>query len=130
MPGERTWARRVETRTSSSSSSRFSLMTEAPAELPPENGTPPREPGDEWVIGILREIQEEAVKHFDRRLLIALGKYIYTRYGDTLEGARELIRVLQRALFTHFRAGCGHSRIGQTMGGNPLSAIPTPRGMQ
>nr|ATU79217.1 vpr protein [Human immunodeficiency virus 2] len=103
-------------------------MTEAPAELPPEDRTPPREPGDEWVIEILSDIEEEALKHFDRRLLTALGRYIYTRYGDTLEGARELIRVLQRAL-AHFTAGCGHSRIGQTRGGNPLSAIPTPRGM-
>ncbi|AAB00767.1 vpr protein [Human immunodeficiency virus 2] len=105
-------------------------MAEAPTELPPVDGTPLREPGDEWIIEILREIKEEALKHFDPRLLIALGKYIYTRHGDTLEGARELIKVLQRALFTHFRAGCGHSRIGQTRGGNPLSAIPTPRNMQ
>ncbi|APJ01788.1 vpr protein [Human immunodeficiency virus 2] len=104
-------------------------MTEAPTEFPPEDGTPPREPGDEWVIEILGEIKEEALKHFDPRLLIALGRYIYARYGDTLEGARELVGVLQRALFTHFRAGCGHSRIGQTRGRNPLSAIPTPRGM-
>ncbi|ABC39621.1 vpr protein [Human immunodeficiency virus 2] len=105
-------------------------MTEAPTELPPEDGTPPREPGDEWVIEILREIKEEALRHFDPRLLTALGIYIYDRYGDTLEGARELIRVLQRALFTHFRAGCGHSRIGQPRGGNPLSTIPTPRSMR
>nr|AAF21223.1 Vpr protein [Human immunodeficiency virus 2] len=104
-------------------------MAEAPTEFPPEDGTPPREPGDEWVIQILREIGEEALKHFDPRLLTALGKYIYARHGDTLEGARELIRILQRALFTHFRAGCGHSRIGQTRGGDPLSAIPTPRDM-
>nr|AYA94969.1 vpr protein [Human immunodeficiency virus 2] len=105
-------------------------MTEAPTELPPEDRTSPREPGDEWIIGILREIREEALRHFDPRLLTALGRYIYARYGDTLEGARELIKILQRALFTHFRAGCGHSRIGQPRGGNPLSAIPTPRGMQ
>nr|WNB16397.1 vpr protein [Human immunodeficiency virus 2] len=105
-------------------------MTEAPTEFPPEDGTPPREPGDEWIIEILREIREEAVKHFDPRLLIALGNYIYTRHGYTFEGARELIRVLQRALFMHFRAGCGHSRIGQTRGRNPLSTIPAPGGMQ
>nr|ACM16485.1 vpr protein [Human immunodeficiency virus 2] len=105
-------------------------MTEAPTELPPEDRSPPRGPGDEWVIEILREIKEEALRHFDPRLLTALGRYIYTRYGDTPEGARELIRILQRALFTHFRAGCGHSRIGQPRGGNPLSAIPTPRDMR
>nr|AAF21227.1 Vpr protein [Human immunodeficiency virus 2]AAF21228.1 Vpr protein [Human immunodeficiency virus 2] len=104
-------------------------MAEAPAEFPPEDGTPPREPGEEWVIEILREVKEEALKHFNPSLLIALGNYIYTRHGDTLGGARELIRVSQRALFMHFRAGCGHSRIGQTRGGNPLSTVPTPRGM-
>ncbi|APJ01796.1 vpr protein [Human immunodeficiency virus 2] len=104
-------------------------MTEAPTEFPPEDNTPPREPGDEWVIEILREIKEEALKHFDPRLLITLGNYIYIRYGDTLEGARELVKVLQRALFVHSRAGCGRSRIGQLRGRNPLAAIPTPRGM-
>nr|WNB16235.1 vpr protein [Human immunodeficiency virus 2] len=105
-------------------------MTAAPTELPPEDGTPPREPGDEWVIEILREVKEEALKHFDPSLLITLGNYIYTRHGDTFEGARGLVKILQRALFEHFRAGCGRSRIGQTRGRNPLSAIPTPRGMQ
>nr|ATU79287.1 vpr protein [Human immunodeficiency virus 2] len=104
-------------------------MTEAPAEFPPEDGTPPRGIGDQWVIETIRELKEEALKHFAPRLLIALGNYIYSRHGDTLEGARELINVLQRALFMHFRAGCDHSRIGQTRGGNPLSAIPTPRNM-
>ncbi|AAA64579.1 viral transactivating protein [Human immunodeficiency virus 2] len=105
-------------------------MTEAPAEFPPEDETPPRGPGDEWVIGILRELREEALKHFDPRLLTTLGNYICARHGDTLESARELINVLQRALFVHFRAGCKISRIGQTRGETPFSAIPTPRGMQ
>nr|WNB16212.1 vpr protein [Human immunodeficiency virus 2]WNB16213.1 vpr protein [Human immunodeficiency virus 2] len=105
-------------------------MTKAPTEFPPENGTPPREPGDKWAIEILREIKKKALKHFNPRLLIALGNYIYTKHGNTLESARELIRVLQRALFMHFRAGCGHSRIGQTRGRNPLSTIPAPEGMQ
>nr|QLK12524.1 vpr protein [Human immunodeficiency virus 2]QLK12550.1 vpr protein [Human immunodeficiency virus 2] len=105
-------------------------MTEAPSEFPPEDRTPPREPGDEWLIEILRQIREEALKHFDPRLLTALGNYIYSTHGDTPEGARKLIRILQRALFAHFRAGCGPSRIGQPKGRNPLSAIPTPRGMQ
>nr|QLK12575.1 vpr protein [Human immunodeficiency virus 2] len=105
-------------------------MTEAPTELPPEDRTPPREPGIEWVIENLKEIKEEALKHFDSRWLIALGNYIYTRHGDTPEGARELGRILHRALFVHFRGGCSRSRIGQTREPNPLSAVPTPRGMQ
>ncbi|AAR98763.1 vpr protein [Human immunodeficiency virus 2] len=105
-------------------------MTEAPTEFPPEDGTPPREPGDEWIIEILRKIKKEALKHFDPRLLTALGNYIHTRHGDTLEGARELINVLQRALFMHFRAGCRLSRIGQTGGRTPFPATSTPRTMQ
>ncbi|AAC95344.1 vpr protein [Human immunodeficiency virus 2] len=105
-------------------------MTEAPTEFPPAGMGPHQGARDEWVIEVLREIKEEALRHFDPRMLIALGGYIYTRHGDTLERARELINALQRALFMHFRAGCGRSRVGQTRGRNPLSAIPTPRNMQ
>nr|ASM80125.1 vpr protein [Simian immunodeficiency virus] len=99
------------------------------AERPPEDEAPQREPWDEWVVEVLEEIKEEALKHFDPRLLTALGNYIYDRHGDTLEGAGELIRILQRALFIHFRGGCAHSRIGQSRGGNPLSTIPPSRDM-
>nr|QLK12839.1 vpr protein [Simian immunodeficiency virus] len=98
-------------------------------ERPPENEGPQREPWDEWVVEVLEELKEEALKHFDPRLLTALGNHIYNRYGDTLEGAGELIRILQRALFMHFRGGCSHSRIGQPGGGNPLSTIPPSRGV-
>ncbi|AAA43936.1 vpr protein [Human immunodeficiency virus 2] len=104
-------------------------MTEAPTEFPPEDGTPRRELGGDWVIRILGEIKEEALKHFDPRLLIALGNYIHSRHGDTPEGARELIRILQRALFVHLRAGCNRSRISQTRRRTPFPAAPTPRGM-
>nr|ANT86959.1 vpr protein [Simian immunodeficiency virus]ANT86967.1 vpr protein [Simian immunodeficiency virus]ANT86975.1 vpr protein [Simian immunodeficiency virus]ANT87007.1 vpr protein [Simian immunodeficiency virus]ANT87015.1 vpr protein [Simian immunodeficiency virus] len=98
-------------------------------ERPPENEGPQREPWDEWVVEVLEELKEEALKHFDPRLLTALGNHIYNRHGDTLEGAGELIKILQRALFMHFRGGCNHSRIGQPGGGNPLSAIPPSRSM-
>ncbi|AAT37064.1 vpr protein [Human immunodeficiency virus 2] len=94
------------------------------AEIPPEDGAPQREPGDEWVREILEELKEEAVRHFDPRLLTALGNYIYNRHGDTLEGAGELIKILQRAIFLHFRGGCRHSRIGSSRGGNPLTTVP------
>nr|AGG56398.1 vpr protein [Simian immunodeficiency virus] len=96
-------------------------------ERPPENEGPQREPWDEWVVEVLEELKEEALKHFDPRLLTALGNHIYNGHGDTLEGAGELIRILQRAPFMHFRGGCIHSRIGQPGGGNPLSAIPPSR---
>ncbi|AFV26278.1 vpr protein [Simian immunodeficiency virus] len=99
------------------------------AEHPPEDEGPPREPWDAWVVDVLEEIKEEALKHFDPRLLTALGNYIYDRHGDTLEGAGELIKILQRALFIHFRAGCLHSRIGHSGGGNPLSTVPPSRGV-
>ncbi|AFV26143.1 vpr protein [Simian immunodeficiency virus] len=97
------------------------------AERPPEDEGPQREPWDEWVTEVLEEIKQEALKHFDPRLLTALGNYIYDRHGDTLEGAGELIKILQRALFMHFRNGCVHSRIGQSGGGNPLATIPPSR---
>ncbi|AFV26134.1 vpr protein [Simian immunodeficiency virus] len=97
------------------------------AERPPEDEGPQREPWDEWVVEVLEELKEEALKHFDTRLLTALGNYIYDRHGDTLEGAGELIKILQRALFLHFRGGCTHSRIGTNRGGNPLSTVPTSR---
>ncbi|AFV26260.1 vpr protein [Simian immunodeficiency virus] len=97
------------------------------AERPPEDEGPQREPWDEWVTEVLEEVKQEALKHFDPRLLTALGNYIYDRHGDTLEGAGELIKILQRALFMHFKAGCLHSRIGQAGGGNPLATIPPSR---
>nr|BAM76185.1 vpr protein [Human immunodeficiency virus 2] len=105
-------------------------MTEVPTEFPPEDGTPQRELGGDWVIRTIEEIREEALKHFGPRPLIALGNYIYTRHGDTLEGARKLIDILQRALFLHFKAGCSRSKVNQTRGGASLSATPTPRDMQ
>ncbi|AFV26103.1 vpr protein [Simian immunodeficiency virus] len=97
------------------------------AEAPPEDEAPQREPWDEWVMEVLEELKEEAKRHFDLRLLTALGNYIYDRHGDTLEGAGELIKILQRALFIHFRGGCAHSRIGHPRGGNPLATIPPTR---
>ncbi|BAM76194.1 vpr protein [Human immunodeficiency virus 2] len=104
-------------------------MAEAAPETPPEDESPQRGSWEEWVEDILEELKQEALKHFDPRLLTALGNFIYSRYGDTLAGAGELIKILQRALFLHFRGGCQHSRIGQPGGGNPLSAIPPPGGM-
>nr|QLK13567.1 vpr protein [Simian immunodeficiency virus] len=96
-------------------------------ERPPENEGPQRKPWNKWVVEVLKELKEEALKHFNPRFLTALGNHIYNRHGDTLKGAGKLIKILQRALFMHFRGGCTHSRIGQPGGGNPLSAIPPSR---
>ncbi|AAK55278.1 vpr protein [Simian immunodeficiency virus] len=93
----------------------------------PEDETNPREPWDEWIRDVLEELKEEALKHFDPRLLTALGNYVYDTYGDTIEGAGEIIKILQKALFLHFRHGCTHSRIGQPRGPNPLGSIPSAR---
>nr|QLK13603.1 vpr protein [Simian immunodeficiency virus] len=98
-------------------------------ERPPENEGPQREPWNKWVVEVLEKLKKEALKHFDPHLLTALGNHIYNRHGDTLERAGKLIRILQRALFMHFRGGCTHSRIGQPGGGNPLSAIQPSRSM-
>ncbi|AAN85710.1 vpr protein [Simian immunodeficiency virus SIV-mnd 2] len=94
-------------------------------EQPPEDEAPQREPYNEWLIDTLAEVQEEALKHFDRRLLHAVGSWIYKTYGDTLEGVRQLISILQKALSMHYRYGCRESRIGQEGGGcYPLRSFP------
>ncbi|ADK78264.1 vpr protein [Simian immunodeficiency virus] len=96
-------------------------------EMPPEDEGPQREPMNEWLLDTLMELQEEAAKHFTMELLHAVGNYIYEQYGDSLEGVRVLITLLQRALFLHYRHGCTGSRIGTNRGGNPLQSIPLSR---
>nr|AJA39857.1 vpr protein [Simian immunodeficiency virus] len=93
-------------------------------ERPPEDEGPPREPYDEWLIDTLVEIQEEALKHFDRRLLHNVGSWVYERYGDSLEGVQKLITILQRALFLHFRYGCQEGRLGPAGRWNPFRSFP------
>ncbi|AAA44862.1 vpr protein [Human immunodeficiency virus 1] len=77
-----------------------------------ENQGPAREPFNEWTLELLEELKEEAVRHFPRPWLQACGQYIYETYGDTWEGVMAIIRILQQLLFTHYRIGCQHSRIG------------------
>nr|ARA72439.1 vpr protein [Human immunodeficiency virus 1] len=81
-------------------------------EQAPEDQGPQREPFNEWALELLEELKHEAVRHFPRPWLHALGQHIYNTYGDTWEGAGALIRTLQQLLFVHFRIGCSHSRIG------------------
>ncbi|ANW11235.1 vpr protein [Human immunodeficiency virus 1] len=72
----------------------------------------PREPFNEWALELLEELKAEAVRHFPRPWLHGLGLYIYETYGDTWVGVMAIIRILQQLLFTHYRIGCQHSRIG------------------
>ncbi len=81
-------------------------------EQAPEDQGPPREPHNEWVLELLEELKQEAVRHFPRQWLHGLGQLIYSTYGDTWEGVEAIIRTLQQLLFVHFRIGCRHSRIG------------------
>nr|AAO47148.1 vpr protein [Human immunodeficiency virus 1] len=81
-------------------------------ERAPEDHGPAREPFNEWVLETLEELKAEAVRHFPRHWLQALGNYIYETYGDTWVGVMAITRILQQLLFTHFRIGCQHSRIG------------------
>nr|ABA02453.1 vpr protein [Human immunodeficiency virus 1] len=81
-------------------------------EQAPENQGPQRELYNEWVLELLEELKHEAVRHFPRPWLHALGQYIYSTYGDTWEGVEAITRMLQQLLFIHFRIGCQHSRIG------------------
>ncbi|AAM34565.1 vpr protein [Simian immunodeficiency virus] len=96
-------------------------------ELPPEDEGPQREPYDEWLMDTLIELQEEAKKHFTYALLTQIGDYVYEQHGDSIEGVQAMIRLLQRALFLHFRNGCAGSRIGTSRGSNPLRSIPQTR---
>nr|AAK14221.1 vpr protein [Human immunodeficiency virus 1] len=81
-------------------------------EQAPENQGPAREPFNEWALALLEELKGEAVRHFPQHWLHAFGQYIYDTYGDTWEGVMAIIRILQQIIFTHFRIGCQHSRIG------------------
>nr|AAW83585.1 vpr protein [Human immunodeficiency virus 1] len=74
----------------------------------PEDQGPQREPYNEWTLEILEELKQEAVRHFPRPWLNNLNEI----YGDTWTGVEAIIRILQQLLFTHFRIGCQHSRIG------------------
>nr|ALX35353.1 vpr protein [Human immunodeficiency virus 1] len=78
----------------------------------PEDQGPAREPFNEWALELLEELKAEAVRHFPRTWLHSLGQYIYETYGDTWEGVMAIIRILQQIIFTHYRIGCQHSRIG------------------
>nr|QUB07003.1 vpr protein [Simian immunodeficiency virus] len=78
----------------------------------PTNEGPPREPFNEWTLGLLEELKQEAIKHFPRPWLQQLGQLVYDTYGDTWEGVTAIIRILQQVIFVHYRIGCHHSRIG------------------
>nr|WOX63076.1 vpr protein [Human immunodeficiency virus 1] len=81
-------------------------------EQAPEDQGPQREPHNEWMLELLEDLKHEAVRHFPRTWLHGLGQHIYETYGDTWEGVKAIIRILQYLLFVHFRIGCQHSRIG------------------
>nr|WMD30837.1 vpr protein [Human immunodeficiency virus 1] len=83
-------------------------------EQAPEGQGTQREPYIDWTLQLLEELKNEAVRHFPRPWLHGLGQYIYDTYGDTWEGVRAIINILQQLLFIHFRIGCQHSRIGIT----------------
>ncbi|AFM85332.1 vpr protein [Simian immunodeficiency virus] len=81
-------------------------------EQAPENQGPPREPWNQWLLDTLEEIKNEAMRHFPRNTLQNIGNWVFQNYGDSWEGVQVLITLLQKALFTHYRYGCAHSRIG------------------
>ncbi|AJG44678.1 vpr protein [Human immunodeficiency virus 1] len=83
-------------------------------EQAPGDQGPQREPYNEWILELLEELKSEAVRHFPRPWLHGLGQHIYNTYGDTWEGVEAITKTLQQLLFTHFRIGCQHSRIGIT----------------
>nr|AIK20065.1 vpr protein [Human immunodeficiency virus 1] len=84
-------------------------------EQAPGNQGPQREPYNEWTLELLEELKTKAVRHFPRPWLHSLGQHIYKTYGNTRAEVEAIIRILQQLLFTHFRIGCQHSRIGITL---------------
>nr|ASC62243.1 vpr protein [Simian immunodeficiency virus]ASC62257.1 vpr protein [Simian immunodeficiency virus]ASC62264.1 vpr protein [Simian immunodeficiency virus]ASC62271.1 vpr protein [Simian immunodeficiency virus]ASC62278.1 vpr protein [Simian immunodeficiency virus] len=78
----------------------------------PQDEGPQREPMNEWLLDTLEEIKNEAVRHFPQPTLQNLGNWVYANYGDSWRGVQVMITLLQKALFTHYRHGCAHSRIG------------------
>nr|QNH73299.1 vpr protein [Human immunodeficiency virus 1] len=83
-------------------------------EQAPENQGHTGDTYNEWALELLEDLKNEAVRHFPRIWLHGLGQYIYETYGDTWAGVEALIKMLQQLIFTHFRIGCQHSRIGIT----------------
>nr|AAY25727.1 vpr protein [Human immunodeficiency virus 1] len=76
----------------------------------PEGG-PQRAPYNKWTLKLLKKLKNKAVRHFPRPWLHGLRQFIYDNYGDTWEGVKAIIKILQQLLFVHFRIGCQHSRI-------------------
>nr|QIU83919.1 vpr protein [Human immunodeficiency virus 1] len=81
-------------------------------EQAPEDQGPQREPYNKWTLELLEKLKSESVRHFPRPWLHSLRQYIYATYENTWTGVKALIKILQQLLFTHFRIGCQHSRIG------------------
>ncbi|ADK78273.1 vpr protein [Simian immunodeficiency virus] len=96
-------------------------------EIPQEDEGPQREPYDKWLLDTLMELQEEAAKHFTMELLQAVGNYSYEQHGESIEGVKKMITLLNRALFLHYRHGWSGSRVGTARGRNPLQSIPISR---
>ncbi|CAQ60127.1 VPR protein [Simian immunodeficiency virus - olc] len=77
------------------------------AERVPEDQGPPREPLEDWVRDTMEEIIVEAKRHFPRELLVRVFLFCAQRHiNDEMSTSLLFIRLLQRALFQHYRNGC------------------------
>nr|AHB30408.1 Vpr [Simian immunodeficiency virus] len=69
-----------------------------------------REPWDEWLRDMLEDLNQEARLHFGRELLFQVWNYCQEegerRGAPMMERAYRYYRLVQKALFVHFRCGC------------------------
>nr|ALS54475.1 vpx protein [Simian immunodeficiency virus] len=69
-----------------------------------------REPWDEWLRDMLRDLNREAQRHFGNELLFQVWNYCQEEgernQTPMNERAYKYYRLVQKALFVHFRCGC------------------------
>nr|ALS54491.1 vpx protein [Simian immunodeficiency virus] len=69
-----------------------------------------REPWDEWLRDMLADLNREARRHFGDELLYQVWNYCQEEGERTQtpmnERAYKYYRLVQKALFVHFRCGC------------------------
>nr|ALS54523.1 vpx protein [Simian immunodeficiency virus] len=69
-----------------------------------------REPWDEWLRDMLTDLNREAQRHFGRELLFQVWNYCQEEGERNRipmnERAYKYYRLVQKAMFVHFRCGC------------------------
>ncbi|AAA47590.1 vpx protein [Simian immunodeficiency virus] len=96
-----------------------------------------REPWDEWLQDMLRDLNEEARRHFGMNMLIRVWNYCVEegRRHNTPwnEIGYKYYRIVQKSMFVHFRCGCRRrgpfSPYEERRNGQGGGAPPPPPGL-